>query len=288
MNDLDETLTLLAPQVPDDLLEQVHERVLAQTAVPRRVDHRGRWFAVAAAAAVGATALVAWPTSSPSAFAGWTALPAAATAQQVSVAQQRCEAVTTFSAQATAQRLASGQPVPPLNVPRSVDQVGGQRVVLTEQRGSFTHLVTTNGSWVFGCLTSPELGDQVTTVNTTNLAAYPSAPAPDGVDLLQGGGVGVPGGESAVVASGRVGAQVVGVELHTPQGSTVTASVAGGYWTAWWPSTEDSQTGWSQTEVVVHLADGTSRTAGTLDSLTSVPIDAGLPAVGASPAPSGS
>lgn len=288
MNDRYQTLTLLAPQVPDGLLEQVHERVLAQTAVPRRVDHRGRWFAVAAAAAVGATAMVAWPTSTPSAFAGWTALPTAATAAQVAAAQERCQTGVTRSAEAMAGYVAGGQPVPPLDVPRSAAQLADQQVVLAEQRGSFTHLVTTNGQWVLDCLDAPELGDAVTTVGTTNLAAHPTAPAADSIDRLQGGGVGVPGGENAVVAGGRVGSQVVGVQLRTPEGSTVTASVAGGYWTAWWPATEAVDGSSWATEVVVQLADGTSRTVGTLDSLTSVPIDAGLPAVGASPVPSGS
>ncbi|MBU4213167.1 MAG: hypothetical protein KJ792_00760 [Actinobacteria bacterium] len=287
MTDPYETLTMLAPQVSDELVEQVHLRVQAEVATTRRPVHRTRWLMGAAAITVGATTAVLWPSSTPSAFAGWTALPTAATAAQVAAAQERCQTGVTGSAEAMAGYIAGGQPVPPLDVPRSAPELADQQVVLAEQRGSFTHLVTTNGQWVLDCLDAPELGDAVGVVGTTNLAAHPTAPAADSVDRLQGGGVGVPGGESAVVAGGRAGSQVVGVQLRTPEGSTVTASVADGYWTAWWPSTEAVDGSSWATEVVVLLADGTSRTAGTLDSLTSIPIDAGLPTVGASPAPSG-
>ena len=53
-------------------------------------------------------------------------------------------------------------------------------------------------------------------------------------------GVGVVDDEAFVYAEGSAGADVVGIEVTTPGGLVVEASVARGRWAVWWPAGDDS------------------------------------------------
>lgn len=272
MTDPYKTLALMAPQVDDRDLDQVWDRIGPQVS-GRRVgwwDARrpGRWLVGVAAAGGVATALVMWPTSTPSAFASWTATPAMATAEEAAAAQGQCEVALHGSVEQT-QRYPTSVVNPSL--PTSDAELAGRRVLVAEQRGTFTYVLSSNGAWTVGCLYSAALGDARTTASTTRLSVYPPAPGAGTVDALQGGGFGVPGGESAVLASGRAGQDVVGVDVVTPTGRTVTASVASGYWSAWWPADEEVDDSWSQARVMAHLKDGSTDEVGTLGSLAPKP-----------------
>ncbi|NMM18282.1 MAG: hypothetical protein HHJ14_14515 [Cellulomonas sp.] len=272
MTDPYKTLALMAPQVADRDLDQVWDRIGPQVS-GRHVgwwDARrpGRWLVGVAAAGGVATALVMWPTSTPSAFASWTPTPAVATAAQTAAAQGQCEVVLHGSVEQT-QRY----PTPVVNpwLPTSDAELAGRRVLVAEQRGTFTYVLSSNGAWTVGCLYSAALGDGSTTASTTRLSLFPPAPGAGTVDVLDRGGVGVPGGESAVLASGRAGRDVVGVDVVTPAGRTVTASVASGYWSAWWPADEKVDDSLNQARMIVHRKDGSTDEVGTLGSLVPKP-----------------
>jgi hypothetical protein len=224
----------------------------------------GRWLVGVAAAGGVATALVIWPTSTPSAFANWTATPAVATAEEAAQAQGQCE-VALHGAVELTQRYKT--PVVNPSLPTSDVELADRRVLLAEQRGTFTYVLSSNDAWTVGCLYSAAPGDASTTASTTRLSLFASVPGP--------GVVGVPGGGSAELASGRAGQDVVGVDVVTPSGRTVTASVASGYWSAWWPADETADASWNQAPVIVHLENGSTHEAGTLGSLAPEPSYAG-------------
>ncbi|NMM31746.1 MAG: RNA polymerase sigma factor [Cellulomonas sp.] len=211
---------------------------------------------------------VAGCSVTPSAFASWTPTPAVATAAQTAAAQGQCEVVLHGSVEQT-QRY----PTPVVNpwLPTSDAELAGRRVLVAEQRGTFTYVLSSNGAWTVGYLYSAALGDGSTTASTTRLSLFPPAPGAGTVDVLDRGGVGVPGGESAVLASGRAGRDVVGVDVVTPAGRTVTASVASGYWSAWWPADEKVDDSLNQARMIVHRKDGSTDEVGTLGSLVPKP-----------------
>jgi len=73
-------------------------------------------------------------------------------------------------------------------------------------------------------------------------------------------GAGTVDGEAFVYAEGRAGADVVGIEVTTPGGLVVEASVVRGRWAVWWPAGDDQMdnpelTGTPSYEVT--LRDGT-------------------------------
>ena len=265
-------LRALAPQLPDDAEALVRARAscdqarAAETGVRpgRRV--RRLVAAAAAAAAVGAVSAgaVLWPGSGQSALASWTPTPAVATTAQVDAAQVRCDAVL---ANATKTMAADEEKFGVLfpDWARSAAQLAGRGVVLAEQRGDFTFVLSTNGTWAIGCLAAPGVSEAMTSPEVVDLSLRPATLAAEGIDNLGGGGEGVPGGTSAALAYGRVGEHVTSVDVTTADGRTVHATVADGYWSAWWPAADDQRMGDAQ--VTVGLVDGTSGAAGTLDAL---------------------
>ena len=67
---------------------------------------------------------------------------------------------------------------------------------------------------------------------------------------------------------------MVGVDVVTPAGRTVTASVASGYRSAWWPADEKVDDSLNQARVIVHLKDGSTDEAGMLGSSAPKPSSA--------------
>ncbi|PPF86179.1 hypothetical protein C5B96_05450 [Subtercola sp. Z020] len=107
-------------------------------------------------------------------------------------------------------------------------------VLTSEKRGDFTSLIVHGGDTDAFCV----LADgQV--VNWTNFAGLRDHPLDDpneaSLSVLQGY-------EWMITVSGRAGADVTGVKVHNPDtGEDVTATVAGGVWSAWWPIEADSR-----------------------------------------------
>jgi hypothetical protein len=263
------TLQAMAPQLPDDAEALVLARAAcdqARAAEPAeagaRSGRRVRWLVAAAAVGVVSTGALLWPSSGQSAFASWSPTPAAATAAEVDAAQTRCDGVLAgAAAQVAANEQTSGVRVP--NATPSAAQLAGRAAVLAEQRGDFTFVLSTNGAWGIGCLAAPGVSEAMTEAIIIDLSLHTAAPAADGFDTLGLGGEGVPDeSTSAALAYGRVGANVTSMDV-TPVGRpTVHATVAGGYWSAWWPTTADQRM--IDAQVVVRLTDGTSVAAGPL------------------------
>ena len=231
----------------------------------RRTARRVRWLVAAAAVAGIGTGVALWPGATPSAFASWTPTAAVATTAQVAAAQVRCDSVLAIgAAQAAADREKFG--VRLFNAPTSAAQLADRTAKLAEQRGEFTLVISSNGRWSVGCLVAPAVSEQLTDAWTVDLSLHAATLAADGVDFLAAGGEATNDGSStAALAFGRVGDHVTAVDVTTVDGRVVHATVAGGYWSAWWPTTGDPRMGDAQ--VVVRLVDGTSVAAGTLDSL---------------------
>jgi hypothetical protein len=231
----------------------------------RRPARRGRLLVAAAAVAGVSAGVMLWPGTTPSAFASWTPSAVAATTAQVAAAQVRCDSVLARSTD----RIAATQAklgVRLRNSPTSVAQLAGRTAQLAEQRGEFTFVLSTNGMWTVGCLVAPDVSEHLTLASTVDLSLHAAAPPAGGVDTLGAFGEGTTDGSStAALAFGRVGEQVTAVDVTTVDGRVVHATVAGGYWSAWWPTPDDKRTGDAQ--VAVRLVDGTSVPAGTLDSL---------------------
>lgn len=217
MTDPYKTLALMAPQVADRDLDQVWDRIGPQVSGCRvgwwDARRPGRWLVGVAAAGGVATALVMWPTSTPSAFASWTPTPAVATAAQAAAAQEQCEVVLHGSVEQT-QRYPTSAVNPWL--PTSDAELAGRRVLVAEQRGTFTYVLSSNGAWTVGCLYSAAMGDGSTTASTTRLSLHPppGGPGCGGGRCRDSGG---PhghrvGGERlpvGVVAGGREGRRLV-------------------------------------------------------------------------------
>jgi len=152
------------------------------------------------------------------------------------------------------------------NAPTSVAQLAGRTATLAEQRGDFTFVLSTNGTWTVGCLVAPHVSEQLTLASTIDLSLHTATLAAEGIDTLGSEGEGTTdGAATAALAFGRVGDHVTAVDVTTVDGRLVHATVTGGYWSAWWPTPDDKRTGDAQ--VTVRLVNGTSTTAGTLNSL---------------------
>lgn len=172
-------------------------------------------LAVAAVAAV----VVAIPVlgGGQSAYAGWTAYPAALSTGQKSAVARQCQAWAEIA------------------ITKAPTQV-----VLSERRGHIG----------LALLTGPD-GLLITCQQTLGGSGEPSGGASEvhlpGVlardQLLSDGGSGFSedDGEPIYrVVSGRVGVDVTGVVIHTAEQGDVIATVQDGYFTAWWPGPPES------------------------------------------------
>ncbi len=175
-----------------------------------------RWILPAAAAvAAAAVATPALTGNTGRAFASWTPTPLPVSAAQASSHQSEC--------------LAAGP-----------DPQGEVTAALTEQRGDFTFTLVATERAVGNCmLLSPELvpddGIQERGANSWDSAGTPPAPTPKDVSVQWGATFHQSAAGTFTSATGRVGADVVAVQI-TPDGhQPLEASVGDGYFIAWWP-----------------------------------------------------
>ena len=147
-------------------------------------------------------AVILFGSSAAPAFAGWTASPTAPLPGQLSAAEQDCGA-------------AAGTPV------------------LTDTRGPYTASIYADGSTCVG-------GNGIEIRSSRGGGQPPSVPA--GTVQLGGVGQSDSDGHALTMVDGPIGAGVTGVTIARSDGSSVRATVANGWYLAWWPGTERAVT----------------------------------------------
>ncbi|MFB9207798.1 hypothetical protein ACFFV7_41910 [Nonomuraea spiralis] len=171
------------------------------------------------AAGVAAALLLPGVFGGGSAMAAWTATPHTVSGDRAIDAQEKC----LDNAQDTAKRT-TGRDL-------------GFRPVVTEGRGPWTLVYVNDGSSHLAeitCLLRD--GDLVGAHGSApGPGAQPLPPVPAGSARAVLGSVLSTSEESVRTVTGRVGADVVGLELSTEAKGDVTATVTGGYFAAWWP-----------------------------------------------------
>jgi len=217
-----------------DQLEQSLREVLSQRAAQlnpdsiarlRAIDYhprRRRIRRLPAIGALGATgiaaavaAVVTLGSSAAPAFAGWQPTPTTPASGQLAQAVQAC-----------GQDL--GSPV------------------LTDSRGPYTAEIYANSTTSAVCLS----GNGVSMSSSSTSVASSSVAA--GQIQLGGGGMRDSAGNALTLVDGRAGAGVTAVTIDRSDGSSVQATVANGWYLAWWPGTV------SATNAEISTASGTS------------------------------
>ncbi|MGW0594354.1 hypothetical protein [Streptosporangium sp. NPDC002607] len=207
---------LLARVVATDPMETP-----APTTSSPRLLTAGRLTAAGGGVAVGIAAALLLPGvfGGGSAMAAWTATPHTVSGDRAADAQEKC----LDSARDTAKRT-TGREL-------------GFRPVVTEGRGPWTLVYVNDDSSHLAeitCLLRD--GDLVgSTGSTPGPGAQPLSPVPARSARAALGAVMSTSEESVRIVTGRVGAGVVGLELSTEAKGSVTATVTGGYFAAWWP-----------------------------------------------------
>jgi hypothetical protein len=220
-----------AQQLLTRILETPHvapDHRPSQAAVTRR-----RWAVTGGIAAALTTVGVVLPAvtdDSGAAFASWTPTPAAVPPADAAAWRAEC--------------LAAG-----------TDPRGPVTAALSERRGEFTFALLVTARAVGTCLRldPPTTGQEERGVISWGPGGDLPAPAPGSATVRAGTTFRSDAGEFTS-AYGRVGEQVVAVELTPDGGRPVTATLADGYFTAWWP-------GRAEEPVTVTLTrrDGTTR-----------------------------
>ncbi|SKC81588.1 hypothetical protein [Krasilnikoviella flava] len=223
---LDPARDLKAPGRPDD---DALAAILgsSRAAIPIRRSPRRAVLAGAAAAAVVAVATVATVTSlgTPTAFAGWSAVPTVLSDEEMTARAASCET--------SAHTITDGADGPQVeDVP-----IGP---VLAEERGEYTYVLLTGDGAVGECLVVAQASGATEVVTgDTVLGAPPAAPGPRDVTTLQAGTAswsqGATGDGALTSAFGRAGAEVAAVELTLTSGERVEATVHDGWWAVWAP-----------------------------------------------------
>jgi len=109
------------------------------------------------------------------------------------------------------------------------------RATIVEQRGAYTFtLVTSPQGLIATCLDRDNGPSQESSGGGSKWVGPRAALAPDGM-LTDGLYVGSDDDISTRAVVGRVGSSVRGVVVHTAQHGPVTATIADGYFAAWWP-----------------------------------------------------
>ena len=217
-----------------DQLEQSLREALSQRAAQldpnsiarlSAIDYRGRrrrFGVVSAVSAVGVgaalAAVFALSSGAAPAFAGWKATPATPAPGQLAQAAQAC-----------------GQDL--------------RSPLLTDSRGPYTASIYADSTTSDVCLS----GNGVS-MSSRSTSATPVRVAAGQIDL-DGGGTRDSAGNALTLVDGRTGADVTAVTIERSDGSSVQATVANGWYLAWWPGTV------AATKAEVKTASGTSNAA---------------------------
>jgi hypothetical protein len=164
----------------------------------RKLPAIGALGATGIAAAVAA--IVTLGSSAAPAFAGWRSTPTNPAPGQLAQAAQAC-----------GQNL--GSPV------------------LTDSRGPYTASIYADSATTDVCLSGN--GVSMSSSSTTGAPASVAA----GQIQVDGGGTRDSAGDALTIVDGRTGAGVTAVTIQRSDGSSVQATVANGWYMAWWPGT---------------------------------------------------
>ncbi|MGA2008966.1 MAG: hypothetical protein ABSH51_00320 [Solirubrobacteraceae bacterium] len=159
----------------------------------------------ASGAAAAAIAVVMLGSSAAPAFAGWSPIPTAPATGQLAAAEQACGANL-------------GAPV------------------LTDTRGPFTAAIYADATSSHTCLQ----GDSMSISSSDSGAGEADVPA--GHVQMFGSGLQNSAGQALTLVDGRIGAGVTSVTIDRSDGSSVQATVSGGWYLAWWPGTTPATT----------------------------------------------
>ncbi|MDA0636466.1 hypothetical protein OUY22_23870 [Nonomuraea sp. MCN248] len=233
--------------------------VPAPTISSRRVLTARRLAMVSGGVAAGIAAALLLPGvfGGGTAMAAWTATPHTVSGDRAAEAQEKCLDNARDDAR------------------RTTGREFGFRPVVTEGRGPWTLVyVNDGGSHLAEITCLLRDGDLVGSHGSTpGPGAQPLPPAPAGSARASLGAGTSSSEESVRTVTGRVGAGVVGLELATEAKGSVTATVTGGYFAAWWPDapmTEERENAsrWGGvTGVTTILQDGSRRSV-SLEELT--------------------
>lgn len=218
---------------------------------PARTRRTGRWvWAAAAAVVVGVGITVASSPFGDDAYAGWTDVPAAATASDAQAAEDDCRDMWLDIAETPGE----GNPGP--------DVVADADRVLAEQRGDFTYTVLSDGSWAMDCLvqtrTHPLWGAGAgAAAGLLQPLGDSGELAPDGIADLRVAGMGGDDIDGIVLMLyGRVGPEVTAVVVHTPDVGDVEATVTNGFVAAWAPALPEHAFDGPAIAMTLYLSDG--------------------------------
>ena len=224
-NELRGALAARAAEIPGS----AGERLRARDYRPRTRSIRPPVAAgalAAAAAAVAAVLFVDLGTSTPQAFAGWTAEPTAASTTQtdgaIASCKQRLAAIPSSGAAGNVAR-ATGKPM-------SLPPVSSLTPVLSDTRGPFTFLVFARLNANATCISGPGF----TSVSEANSSGPPAAVPADGIAVTWAAHT-ARAGHAYSFLEGHTGADVSAVTLKLSDRQTVQASAQNGWFVAWWP-----------------------------------------------------
>ena len=208
------------------------DRIVRDAPATRPVWRRRRFAVTVAAVAAAALGIVVVSSVLPGAYgravASWTPQPGGRSGEDVLPQARTCAASW--------------------DAPEAVPS----DVVLAEQRGTATMLIMKRGGGLAECMTVED--DQAFGTQSLTSGPVDQPPGTEAtVSTMSSRGSGSSAYSSIV---GQVGPDVTGVDVRLRDGRVVQASVASGWWTAWWPGPEG---GWpDMTTVVVHTAAGST------------------------------
>jgi hypothetical protein len=159
------------------------------------------------AGAAGAVAIViSLSAGASNAFAGWSPKPTAPAPDQLAAASADCQ---------------------------TQSPVAGLPLKLADTRGPFTFSVYADSNSSATCIKGP------TFTSVSNSTTSSPIDVPSGHILLSGSHASESGGSSYSFADGRTGDSVSAVTLVLADGTSVQATVANGWFVAWWPGVQD-------------------------------------------------
>ncbi len=200
--------------------QAIRETLVSELASPSRIrivqSARRRLVSVASVTAIVSTVAIILVEllSGSTAYATWSAVPDQLDAKTLALAGSSCHRNLTEHFQGRAANLLP---------------------VLGEQRGKFTAVILASGPNIGICITGMPHGDLGGILNL-------SATTTSGLTLDAAPGL-LAGAEAARETIGRVvDPNIVRIVVSTTDNRQVTASLAGGFYLAWWPSGADPST----------------------------------------------
>jgi hypothetical protein len=247
--ELKEVFQRRAAGVPEDTYERLRETDFRPRSPTRRIGFALTGLATVGAAVVISLSLIGVGGGPQRAFAGWTPVPTPAVSGRRAAAEAACLKETTRSVARDLRAIRqlelrqsarehSGRHHHRHRLLSSLEAAAGWRTAIADTRGPYTLVVLTNGSnGVATCLTGPDPARIVGASMGFGApgASLPAAPADGIVELVTGYTAADVERDGFSHAEGKAGAGVKAVRFVLADRTRVTASVANGWYLAWWP-----------------------------------------------------